>query len=512
MAGETMNVLVSGDAILDHHIYEGQEPQAMSRIRYGTRQITTGGGAELLFKLLQECRVRVAAASAESRANSPPLNYEPVFGLLELSKCGTAAIENLHLNGYGLYSPFPAFQEASLAERATPKKAAHHVWRLKQSLGYGARDPQRSLTPLAKTDAIRADHQVWLFDDGGLDFRFPRSKSAWPASLQDSPSSASALPEWIVLKTSAPLASGDLWYALTADNLWIERLLVVVSVADLRREPVVVSSGASWERTALDLVQALRANPSLQPLRRCRCLLVMFGVEGALLADCRQGEPRCHLIYDARHLEGDWSGSIEGDVFGRMSCFVTGIVSWLPAKRSRVDVEPNAEITTLLDGARAGLAAARRLVACGHGDIKAAPRLPLGEVADEILSPTITFCHAEVPKDAVPGLSGGTIWRILEAGIDNDTNRLARTLGQAQLVAQFGLQTLPNVPQLKLGKLRTIDRDEIERLRNIRSLIENYRDTPRVKRPLSIGVFGQPGSGKSFAVKELAKAVLGDDV
>ncbi|MBI2477865.1 MAG: AAA family ATPase [Planctomycetia bacterium] len=45
----------------------------------------------------------------------------------------------------------------------------------------------------------------------------------------------------------------------------------------------------------------------------------------------------------------------------------------------------------------------------------------------------------------------------------------------------------------------------------LRGLIETYQATPGDTRPLSIAVFGPPGSGKSFAIKQLAAAMFGKD-
>jgi hypothetical protein len=50
-------------------------------------------------------------------------------------------------------------------------------------------------------------------------------------------------------------------------------------------------------------------------------------------------------------------------------------------------------------------------------------------------------------------------------------------------------------------------RQEIESLRSIRSLVGEYVSQPRPKRPLSIAVFGPPGSGKSFGITQLALAL-----
>jgi len=66
---------------------------------------------------------------------------------------------------------------------------------------------------------------------------------------------------------------------------------------------------------------------------------------------------------------------------------------------------------------------------------------------------------------------------------------------------------LKNVPVGQFGKLRTVDRAEIESFRSIRNLMQEYIHSKGSSRPLSIAVFGFPGLGKSFGVTEVAESV-----
>lgn len=67
-------------------------------------------------------------------------------------------------------------------------------------------------------------------------------------------------------------------------------------------------------------------------------------------------------------------------------------------------------------------------------------------------------------------------------------------------------EALEDVPIAKFGSLVTVDREEMENFRRISNLVQKYKREESTK-PLSIGVFGQPGSGKSFGVKEVIKAM-----
>jgi hypothetical protein len=82
--------------------------------------------------------------------------------------------------------------------------------------------------------------------------------------------------------------------------------------------------------------------------------------------------------------------------------------------------------------------------------------------------------------------------------------------GPARRSALLGPAALENVPCARFGKLLTLDRREIEALRSLRQLMLSYRDGGPQKQPLSLAVFGAPGSGKSFGLKQIAEGVFGD--
>ncbi len=66
------------------------------------------------------------------------------------------------------------------------------------------------------------------------------------------------------------------------------------------------------------------------------------------------------------------------------------------------------------------------------------------------------------------------------------------------------------VPVMTFGKLTVIEREEIESIRSIRNLFKNYIEETRKAEsspPLCVAVFGPPGSGKSFAVKQTAEDI-----
>ncbi len=67
-----------------------------------------------------------------------------------------------------------------------------------------------------------------------------------------------------------------------------------------------------------------------------------------------------------------------------------------------------------------------------------------------------------------------------------------------------------NLPVFQLGHLRTTDPAEIDPVITLHNVMDSYVSREYVLRPLCIGVFGPPGSGKSFAVKQVAEVISGN--
>ncbi len=80
-----------------------------------------------------------------------------------------------------------------------------------------------------------------------------------------------------------------------------------------------------------------------------------------------------------------------------------------------------------------------------------------------------------------------------------------------EIVTRGWEEALKFAPKARYGKYLTVDRGEIEKINEIRSMILSYRSNLNDRQPLSIAVFGPPGSGKSFAIKQLATELFGED-
>jgi len=59
----------------------------------------------------------------------------------------------------------------------------------------------------------------------------------------------------------------------------------------------------------------------------------------------------------------------------------------------------------------------------------------------------------------------------------------------------------------RVGNLRTTDPAELDPVITLQNVMDSYVSRETFQRPLCIGVFGPPGSGKSFSVKEVARVI-----
>ena len=74
-----------------------------------------------------------------------------------------------------------------------------------------------------------------------------------------------------------------------------------------------------------------------------------------------------------------------------------------------------------------------------------------------------------------------------------------------------------NVPVMSFGNITAIEREDIEGFRNITNLLAVYvdrvmkhrEDISKWPNPISVAVFGPPGTGKTFAVKQIIKELEG---
>lgn len=516
MEPDTPSVIVAGDIVLDRHIYEGERLLLQDKSQRGTHLVEEAGGAAITQRLIaavfagdssrgREARRDASKKDQKNKQSASAAPPEPAVCRLACKLPNEGSPWPERLTGYACWSP------------QTSPHSQNQYWRVSKALGYGPPDGAASSTAktatpkvpggLGAADDLPRNSRIVVLDDAGDDFRRKENQKLWHLPVGKG-TRAGTLPTWIILKLTGSIGYGDLWDQLMRCQPQ-QRLVVIVSARLLRQKNVRLSRGLSWERTVEHLVDELGQNAELRALCKARHLIVNFEHDGVLWIDF--GKPRtpvARLVFDAENAEGEWGNRIKGEVFGYLTCLTAAIVHVLVSQDARdVDLQPAIE---------GGLSAMRNLHEKGHGiaksekgEVELGHGFPAARLATEILQPTHRFVRATVPWNQRAGNTNAPVWSIL-ASLQNPLSPTRPLYGFARQLLVQGESVLAHVPHLRVGKLVTAGRDEMEELRSLRRILKGYNEKSSGKRPLSIGVFGAPGAGKSFGVEQLALGIFGE--
>jgi hypothetical protein len=478
-------IVVAGDVTIDWNIARVRRADVIMHV-WNAENLTTSfcqrGGAAMLTDLIKSI-VRNLNQTKQTNITVRQISTPRA----PINPCN-----NHFHHSYAIWAPF------KIDERESYK--GEKVWRVQEFLGLCQaylNTSQSNNWKKVVDDPINPD--LIILDDAALGFR--DSLEYWPQSLSKSNSKP-----WILLKMSRPVAQGRLWSNLLQNHA--DRLIVVMTVEDLRLSQVHISRQISWERTAQDLMWEILYNPHVNEIMQCAHAIISFNTAGAILLSKKSGSsPDAFLFFDPDAMEGEWGRQYRGYMIGYTSCLAGGIARELMLGTA----EPN-----ISRGIQSGICAMRFLHKVGYGRVSIEPKkIHLAFPAVEVAAKLAEDCNllavsqvknpAQVLSKAVPTESAH-FWTILEDKNPTSLENIAR------LIVREGLEcALTEVPVGKFGKLKTIDRREIEALHNISGLISEYCERYQ-KAPLSIAVFGPPGSGKSFAVEQLASSVRPDEI
>ena len=303
-------------------------------------------------------------------------------------------------------------------------------------------------------------------------------------------------------------------------------ILSVEAVRKMKGSPVI--SSLSWESLAEGIIEAFlpfdytSTRSSFKERKRVvfgrlsagrqygkpKYLIVPILNDGAILIETeseKSKEPKAKLIYDHNGIEGEWAKFRQGRVVNSLNCVTAAVAAGALEKFANKSIE---------DYVAAGLHSGRKLHERGYGQDAAAcfssenAVKEAAETIKEYLEKPLVFNTVEIP------LEDGIDWSIVK----EEFLRKPAELGNGQIecwddvkekifnIVKKGVDDDP-VPVVKFDTLTAVLREEVEGLRIVRNLIGEYSNREKNKRPLSLAVFGYPGSGKSFSVKSVAKAV-----
>jgi hypothetical protein len=464
------SIVVTGDVTVDWFIAQAKMERDDTWNKNIESKLWCGSGGAALLSEVTAALLEVMQASAEH-------GYSLHRFFLSPEDAGVKDPRFHH--SYSLWVPFS-------------RKNGAPAWRIGRFLGF---DPCDSVeVPKDLEQAL--EPSIVMIDDAALGFR--ADPKQWPHALK-SPDTAS----WILVKMAKPVVEGPLWEHLLGHAP--DRLIVLTTIDDLRQSEVQISRQLSWERTAQDILWELTHNPRVNGLSRCAHVIISLGAAGAIHISQHDRKPLARLLFDTQCMEGDWENEHPGGMFGYTTCLAAAICRQLMLKPEEPEISA---------GIQTGISALRRLHLEGFGNPGTDPQgaeiqFPVDKVVEEILADEAPLASAMVqdpvqniltPSDSDRMQVMAGFWTILE---DHYTDSLGDV---AERIVLEGIdKSLKNVPIGRFGALVTADRREIEALHSVAALISQYCQLPP-QRPLNISVFGPPGSGKSFGVKQIAKS------
>ncbi len=493
MGEKTKKIVVTGDVTIDWNFAIRKGAGRFPR----TNVTTQPGGAALLADLL---RVMFS--------DSP---VEVVYDAVKPETPAHPSTEHLH--SYIFFENF--------------KREKSDCWRVSGFCGYN-RDPfnplNRCTLSLENLNKQASGTDVLILDDANFNFRDcnvePLVKTA----------------QWIILKTVAPIPDGAIWKVLSG---YKEKLVVVISAEDLRQggmrrngekcNGMMISRAISWERTCRDVMWELEYNPEFQELSQLAHIFVLFPNDGVIYRSLMREEksPLCNtqLIFDPKVLEGGWIEQLKGEMAGYGNCFIAALVHklvWLQPlnpdrktekEKKRKEYQVNRE--TLVMASKIGLHAMRELFKVGYQNTSDETDIVSLRFPIEHLSKILTL-------EATPAETRASFYDVEINPPRNNHDSAAQTIlefkyygsliEEAKKIVHKGIDNAPKgVPVGAYGKLKTVDRWEIESYNSVRNLIAEYLRGSNAK-PLSIAVFGPPGSGKSFGVVQISKSIANSNL
>lgn len=361
------------------------------------------------------------------------------------------------------------------------------VYRVNEYLGFSG--PSSGIPKIYPVINDDVNAQIIIIDDENNGFN--HSEEFWPLALKSHGKSPI-----IIYKTNNLVESNNLWNHI--EKYHLENTIVVINADDLRSKGVNISKMLSWERTALDFVWQMNNNPNLTSLSKCKHLIIPFGVEGAIHYK-DGGKSESELYFLTYEFEGGFIKEEQGKMFGLTSCFVAGLV-----RNIVLGIQNNEEVdNSLSEGIREGIVAAQKYFTNGFGT----------NIEESIFpSPTIFYeCETDfIYKEHVQNVkirntknpNCRSCWYIIK---DKNSVNLAEIA--YDIVKNGENSALEFMTIARFGNLKTVDRTEIEGYRSIKNLMSEFISAKNTVRPLSIAVFGTPGSGKSFGVTEVASSI-----
>ncbi|MDD3853697.1 MAG: ATP-binding protein, partial [Syntrophomonadaceae bacterium] len=360
-----------------------------------------------------------------------------------------------------------------------------------------------------------------LIQDTNLGFR--NCKEGWPEVLAEP---GGKLPQDIIVQLGQ--------YNDGKNNPILDRIMdlgladrttVITSISDLRSCAVKIGLSLSWERMLEEVVAAVLSTncPFVESQGKgikYKQVIVTMGASGAILID----KSKSTMIFDRSWQEGEFANQFPGQVMGYHACLLGALVS---------DWAKNPDELDWIRASAKGVKLARKLHILGYEVVEkdnykqlSFPYRGIAGFYQDLSTQgnsSASFINEQISdlgffsmaNETIINMLAGAHWTILEEKLlkrqkncfsmqdpQHAVNECARNI-----VLKGALTSLPDVPVETIGAWSSADRQEIEGVRSVKNAMQEYLRLKNPETPLCVAVFGPPGAGKSFVVKEIAKGL-----
>ncbi|MEL7662893.1 MAG: AAA family ATPase [Methanosarcina mazei] len=470
-------IVVAGDVTVDwffwtRHAFSNSE-KINWRLFEGVNASPQLGGAILLSKMLANSLSEISKCITDQNCKNIDLLKD--------------SAQILHTNVK--LDLFPAWESNSKSQ----------VYRVKKYLGFTTPTGDKEYPEPLDINDDEGDHDFVIIHDAGNGFRDEGKK--WPKVINGSKNPV------VIYNMYPPLFEGKLWENIVEKHT--ENLVLILNSEDLRKLGANVSRSLSWEKTALEFLWEIKHNKKLAPIKSLQNVVVRFKAEGVIHYNGQNRNVAPKLYFDPSSVEGAfWDNKKFGMMRGISIVFVSSFASRVISNHLKIGKISD---EALKESIEEGLLNAREFLRRGYG-IKICENkfyeyfceeLPLNKKDEDYIEcAVLPFTECYNQPDPM-------FWSILK---EKTKDRNIKLDDVAVDIVKNGWAAIKGFPTGHFGKLTTVDRAEIEGFGSLKSIMEGYLNSGQFSRPLSVSVFGSPGSGKSFGITEVAKSIDPENV
>lgn len=306
-------------------------------------------------------------------------------------------------------------------------------------------------------------------------------------------------------------------YIMNNEDL-AKKTIALVTIDSLRDHALNIRKGLSWDQMFTETLKELERIESIDKLK---CLVVVFHHEGCLVRFSK--DKRCVLFCSPTKLESAFEAELKNTPHSSMTLLQAVIVQGLEQlKKSNCGLDSKRGQELFCKYIHAGLEMRIYLLKKGYileekiGRLEM-PAKRLSKFLYELTGSQKDKKDKDKDKEDDKFVKFDFAYELLSRGFsffDHYINEL-NILDVCKQYVKTGKIHDPKLPKIdesqleiphyQKGKLVTYDRKEIEQFNNLDNLIRSYVASD-ITTPLSICVFGHPGSGKSFSVKQIAES------